>query len=161
MRFGDDGSGSLQRIKLSETDAIFPREDDLDLFKNLIGNGLEEPTPFSFDFELVNVHTGFVIDRRSMKRKPRYNKYKPLKNRPMIALRPNGIDAVNCKSNKAGSFWNGKNFPCLKFSTANADRSDKLTAETDAITRHRFKDFSCNKHKTFKSDAICANCPKN
>jgi hypothetical protein len=161
LRFGDDGSGSPQRIKLSETDAIFPREDDLHLFGNLSGNGLEEPTPFSYDFELVNVHTGFVIDRRSMKRKPGYNKYKPLKNRPMIALGPNGIDAVNCKSNKAASFWNGKNFACLKFSTAKADRSNKLTAETDAITRHRFKDFSCNRHKTFKSDGTCANCPKN
>jgi hypothetical protein len=161
LRFGHDSSGSPQRIKLKAKDEIYPKITDMHLFGNLNENSLEEPSPYSYDYELINIHTGFGSDRRAMKNRAGYKKsYKKFKNRPIVALGPNGLDAVNCKAKDATSFWNGKNFACLKFASNDADRQMKLTKETDAITRNHFKDFSCARHKTFKTDGSCAKCPK-
>lgn len=161
IKFGNDSSGSFQKVKLNANDEIYPKKTDLHLFGNLSGNNLDEPSPFVYDYELINIHTGFVQDQRTLKRKKGFEKFKVLKNRPMFGLGPTGMDALNCKANKSASFWNGKHFACLKFFNLKGERGMRLTNETDARTRHRYRDFSCNRHKTFKSDGTCANCPKN
>jgi len=110
---------------------------------------------------LINIHTGFGIENKVIKDKRGFEKYKPFKNRPVYSLGTDGLDAINCKEPSAASFWNGSNFACLKYFSLDSERSMRLTNETDAITRNKFKDWSCNRHKTFKSDGTCANCPKN
>ena len=160
LRFGTDSTPTPKRIKLADKDEVYPKKDDMHLFGELSGNNLDEPSPYTYEYELINIHTGFVVDRIAAKSKKGYEKYKVFKNKPMVALTPLGIDAINCKEGAAASFYNGKNFACLKYLNLDSQRSMKLTNETDAITRNHFKDWSCNKHRTFKSDGSCAACPK-
>ena len=161
LYFGEASSGNSQRIKLHKKECIFPKKTDFHLFGGIKEPILEEPSPYLYDYELINVHTGFASERIRMKRKKGFEKYKLFKNRPTVSLGTSGLDAISCKGRNSTSFWNGKNFACQKYAITDTQRTTKLTNESDALTRNEFKDYSCNRHKTFKSDGSCANCPKN
>lgn len=75
---------------------VFPQEGDFHLFGDVKSPAMEEPTPFMYDFELINIHTGFAGDKLMMNIKKGYESYKHFANEPIIALGPNGIDAIGC-----------------------------------------------------------------
>lgn len=50
-----------------------------------------------------------------------YENYKLFTNEPIVSLSEDGLDAINCKNSKSASFWNGKNFACLKWLSLDGD----------------------------------------
>lgn len=112
---------SFTRIKLPDGNPIYPKDTDLHLFGGITKKNLQEPTPYYYDYELINIHTGYVGENSILGTKPGFKKYKKFKNKPMVALGENGLDAISCGNQKSASFWNGKNFACLKWLSLDND----------------------------------------
>lgn len=160
IRTGQAGMDFV-KIRLGDNNKIFPKDTDMHVFGGIRKNHLQEPTPFGYDYELINIHTGYAGEKAILDSKKGFEKYKKLANKPITALGTTGLDAINCKDMKAASFWNGQNFACLKYATKDEDRDVKLTAETHKLTAKRFKDWSCARHNTLKVNNKCGKCPKN
>ena len=152
---------NLKKIKLGDNNPIYPRDTDYHLWGGIKKNHLQEPSPFLYDYELINIHTGYAGEKAVLDSKKGFERYKKYANKPITALGIHGLDAVNCKEPKAASFWNGKNFACLKWESKEVKRELKLTKEKNKRTRKHFKDWSCNRHAVLKINRTCGACPKN
>lgn len=159
IRLGHAGS-ELLKVKLPDGSQIYPRDTDKHVWGGIRKNHLQEPTPFGYDYELINIHTGYAGEKAVLDIKKGFEKYSKFTGKPIAALGDNGIDAVNCKDPKSASFWNGKNLACLRWASNEDDRDMSLTKEKNKLTAKFFKDFSCNRHAVLKIDGKCAPCPK-
>lgn len=145
-------------IKMAEGQSLYPKIDDMHIFGDIKERSLQEPSPFIYDYELINIHTGYAGERLVLETKRGYEFYKIFANGPILTLGENGYDAIGCKGAKSASFFNGKNFACLKYASADVARKVKLTAETDKVTANYFKDFSCARHKYLETNKRCSYC---
>lgn len=115
LMYEPESSQKPTMIKLPDGQPIYPQVGDMHIFGDIKDRSLQEPSPFLYDFELINIHTGYAGEKLFLETKRGYEFYKPFANEPIVALGESGYDAVNCKGKKSASFWNGKNFACLKY----------------------------------------------
>jgi hypothetical protein len=145
-------------VKIPEGKAVFPRETDFHLFGNVVDAKLQEPTPYYYDYELINIYTGYAADKLVLATKRGYEDYAKFANDPIVSLGENGFDAVGCQDPLSASFWNGQSFACLKWLSLDSDRNMKLSNETDKHTALHFKDWECQKHKFLGPNGKCKKC---
>ena len=133
-------------IRMNDGDGFYPKDTDLHLFGGINKEHMQEPSPFNYDYELINIHTGYAGERTILNTKRGFQNYRKLKNKPVTALGINGLDAVNCYNKKSASFWNGANFACLGWRSAETDRETVLTKEKNKLTHKTFGSYTCQRH---------------